>query len=217
MTDALHRRGAGRIWRWPQSARKARTHAGLTAIVLWVVLIVIFAAGPGDRSIAGPMKGADFLQFYTIGSLVTTGHTADLYDVDALHRAQVALVPESAPELYPPVYPPHAALVFAPFSLVSFRSAMFLWNLLTIAVFWVIVRSAWRPVAQHLPDSLFVLAAAAAFAPFWSLILHGQATILILTAFWAGWKGLERQRPFLAGLAFGLLLIKPQFAIPLAV
>lgn len=189
----------------------------LTAAILWVALIIDFSAGSGDRSLAGPVKGADFLQFYTIGFLVRTHQAESLYDFNALHRAQVELVPDSAPDLYPPVYPPHAALLFAPFSLWSFHHAMLVWNLITIAVFGVILRSGWRPVAKHLPDAWFIFAAAAAFPPFWNLILHGQATILILMAFWAGWLALECRRPFLAGVAFGLLLIKPQFAIPLAV
>ena len=192
-------------------------HAILLAAVLWVALIVTFTAGHGDRSISGTIKGPDFLQFYTIGSLVRTHHAEALYDFAALHRAQVALVPESAPELYPPVYPPQAALLFAPFSVLSFRQAMLLWSLLTIVIYSVIVRSAWRPVAAALPDSGFVVAAAAAFPPFWNLVLYGQITIIVLAAFWAGWIALERQKPFLAGLAFGLLLIKPQFAIPLVV
>jgi hypothetical protein len=126
-------------------------------------------------------------------------------------------VPESDPELYPPVYPPHVALWFAPFSVFSFGGATVLWSLLTISVFAIIVRSAWRPVAEYLHDRWFVCAAAAAFPPFWSLILHGQATILVLAAFWAAWLALERHRRFLAGLALGLLLIKPQCAIPLVV
>ena len=189
----------------------------LAAVVLWGAALVTLAAGRGDRSIAGPLKGADFVHFYTIGSVVRAHGAEALYDFARLHDAQVALVPESAPELYVPVYPPHTALVFAPFSLFSFRHATLLWNLVTIVVFAAIVRSAWRPVATCLRDSGFVFAVAAAFPPFWSLILHGQTTILILAAFWAGWLALERQRRFLAGMAFGLLLIKPQFAIPLAV
>ena len=204
-------------WRWPRSARDARLHAILTAIVLWTALIVTFVAGPDDRSILGPIKGPDFLQFYTMGSLVRTGETAALYDFTAFHRAQVAVVPESSPELYPPVYPPQAALLFAPFSSLSFRHAMMLWSLIAIALFAAIVRSARRPVAAHFPDAMFVFAAAAAFPPFWFALLYGQASILILLAFWAGWSALERRRPFLAGLAFGLLLVKPQFAIPLAI
>ena len=58
---------------------------------------------------------------------------------------------------------------------------------------------------------------AAAFPPFWMLVLYGQITILILGAFWAGWMALERRHHVLAGAAFGLLAIKPQFGIPLAV
>ena len=61
-----------------------------------------------------------------------------------------------------------------------------------------------------------MLAAAAAFPPFWSLILYGQITIVILVAFWLGWLALERGRSYLAGVAFGLLALKPQFGIPLA-
>ena len=185
--------------------------------MLWAGLIVTFAAGPGDRSIAGPIKGPDFLQFYTMGSLARTGGAAALYDFEAFHRAQVALVPESEPELYPPVYPPHAALIFAPFSSLPYRPALFVWTLITIALFAAIVRSAWRPVAASLPDSRLIVAAAAAFPPFWYLVLYGQATILVLAAFWAGWIALERRQPFYAGMAFGLLLLKPQLALPLAI
>jgi alpha-1,2-mannosyltransferase len=204
-------------WHWPRSARQARLHAILLAIVLWVTLIVTLAAGSGDRSIAGPIKGPDFLQFYTMGWLVRAGQTDRLYDFNAFHQTQVALVPESGPEFYPPVYPPQAALLFLPLSRLSFRHATLLWNVMTIVMFGLIVRSAWRPVAKSLPDSLFVVASAAAFPPFWSLILHGQATILILTAFWMAWLALEQRKSFVAGMAFGLLLIKPQFAIPIAV
>jgi hypothetical protein len=60
-----------------------------------------------------------------------------------------------------------------------------------------------------------VLAAAAAFPPFWSLVLYGQITILILRH--SGWlAGARTGRHYLAGVAFGLLALKPQFGIPLA-
>jgi glycosyl transferase family 87 len=212
-TSSSIRRG----WRWPRSARQARAHAILAAVVLWILAIVTLVAGADNRSIAGPLKGADFSQFYTMGSLVRAHQTASLYDFAALHRAQVTLIPESESVLYLPVYPPQAALLFAPFSTFSYRTALMVWIFITIALFAVIVRSAWLPVARYLDDPVLVIAAAAAFPPFWSLVAHGQNTIVILAGFWAGWLALERERPFLAGLAFGLLLLKPQFAIPLVV
>jgi hypothetical protein len=99
----------------------------------------------------------------------------------------------------------------------SYQSALFLWIAFTIAGYGLILWSAWRRVAHVLSDRTFLIAAAAAFPPFWSLVLHGQMTVLVLAAFWGGWLALERQRRFLAGVAFGMLAIKPQFGIPLAV
>lgn len=188
----------------------------MLALLLWIAAAVVGFAGPGDRSIAGPLKGADFVQFFTLGHLAATGRIDSLYNMAALHAAQVGLVPASQPDLYPPVYPPQAALLFMPFTGWSYQTALLLWNVVTIALYGVIVWSAWRRVSGQLSDRGLIIAAAAAFPPFWSLIVYGQITIVILAAFWLGWLALERERPYIAGLAFGLLALKPQFGIPLA-
>jgi hypothetical protein len=202
---------------WPRSARHATTQAFVLATFLWVTAAVIGFAGPGDRSIAGPLKGADFVHFYTLGHLAASGQVTTIYSMKALHDAQVSLVPDSKPDLYPTVYPPHAALLFMPFNGWTYGPALLVWCLVTMALYAVVIWSAWRRVADQLPDGRMIVAAAAAFPPFWSLILYGQITIVILIAFWLGWLALERGRPYLAGAAFGLLTLKPQFGIPLAV
>lgn len=203
--------------RWPRSARHAKNHAVILAVLMWLAALVVGFAGTSDRGVAGPLKGADFVHFYTLGHLAHDHRIATMYDMRALHDAQVALVPASAPDLYPAVYPPQAALLFEPVTGWSYQSALLMWNLLTIVAYALIVWSAWKPVASQLPDRTLLIAAAAAFPPFWSLVLYGQITVLILAAFWAGWLALERGRPVLAGVAFGLLALKPQFGIPLAV
>ncbi len=202
---------------WPRSARHAKGHAIVLAVILWIAAAVIGFTGASDRGIAGPLKGADFVQFYTLGHLASSQRIASMYDGARLHQAQVELIPESKREIYPPVYPPQAAVLFAPVTGLSYQRALLVWSLITIAGYGLIVWSAWKPVADLLPDRTFVVAAAAAFAPFWSLVLHGQVTIILLAAFWAGWLALERRRHWLAGFAFGLLALKPQFGIPLAV
>lgn len=202
---------------WPRSARQAKGHAIVLAVILWIMAAVVGFAGAGDRGIAGPLKGADFVQFYTLGHLASSRQVASMYDGARLHEAQVELVPESKPEIYPPVYPPQAAVMFAPIAGLSYQRALLVWCLVTIGGYALIVWSAWKPVADLLPDRMFVIAAAAAFPPFWSLVLHGQVTLILLVAFWAGWLALERRRHWLAGFAFGLLALKPQFGIPLAV
>ena len=203
-------------FRWPRSAVQAKKHAVITAVLLWIGAIVVTFAGSSQRSIAGPLKGADFVHFYTLGHLARSHRTASIYDMRALHDVQVLLVPESAPEVYPSVYPPQAAALFAPFSRWSYHTSLLIWSLVTIALYALIVWSAWRSVSAQLPDRMLIVAAAAAFSPFWNLVLNGQVSIVILLAFWLGWLALQRNRSFLAGAAFGLLALKPQFGIPLA-
>jgi hypothetical protein len=59
------------------------------------------------------------------------------------------------------------------------------------------------------------VAAAAAFPPFWSLVLHGQSTAIPLIGFCLGWIALDHGRRFVAGLALGLVLLKPPLAVAL--
>jgi alpha-1,2-mannosyltransferase len=206
-----------RRFRWPRSAREAKGHAIVLATIMWTMTAVVEFTGSSDRGISGRLKGADFVQFYTLGHLAASHHVTPMYDAALLYEAQVELIPESRGEIYPPVYPPQAAVVFAPLSGLSYQHALLVWSLFTIGGYVLIVWSAWKKLAGLLPDRTLAIAAAAAFPPFWSLVLHGQVTLILLTAFWAGWLALENRRPWLAGFAFGLLAIKPQFGIPLAV
>jgi len=199
-----------------RSARQARVHAIILAVIMWIFAIAVGTIGTGDRGFAGPLKGADFVQSYTLGHLAHDHQIDAMYDMRALHDAQAALVPASAADLYPAVYPPQVAALFAPVSGWSYQRALLVWTLLSIVGYVLIVWSAWRPVSDVLSDRPLVIAAAAAFPPFWSLVLHGQITVLVLAAFWLGWLALERGHRLVAGVAFGLLAIKPQFGIPLA-
>ncbi len=163
------------------------------------------------------MKAADFVHFYTTGSLVRLGQSQLLYDFQEQHRVQGALVPEAAEVIYLSVYPPQTAIVFAPLSVFTYGHAALLWVGMTILLYALVIWAAWIPVSSQLSDRTFLVAAAAGFPPFWQLVLHGQTTIIVLVAFCAGWLALERRQPFLAGCAVGLIAMKPQFGLPLAV
>jgi alpha-1,2-mannosyltransferase len=202
--------------RWPRSRRHATVHAVLLGVFCWITAAIVYFAGPGERTIVGPLKGADFVHFYTLGHLATSGQVDTLYNMKALHDAQVALVPASEPDLYPTVYPPQAALLFAPFSHWPYQQALLLWSALTIGLYAAIVYLTWRRVAGRVTDRPLAFAAAAAFPPVFTLVLYGQISIVVVLAFWLGWLALERGRPYLAGAAFGLLALKPQFGIALA-
>jgi alpha-1,2-mannosyltransferase len=201
---------------WAIRYREARGHAIVLASISWLAAAVIVFGTPGYRDLVGHLKGADFVHFYTLGRIALNRSTGTLYDAQAQHQVQAQLVPDSVGDFFVPVYPPQTALIFAPFSVFSYGVATLLWAAVTSLLYAWVVRKAWRPASAALPDTTFLLAAAAGFPPFWSLVLHGQTTVVPLIGLCLGWIALERRQPFLAGLAFGLLAIKPQLGLVLA-
>src|SRR5262249_49201038 len=142
--------------RWPKSARKAKRHAIALAVFMWASALAIAFMGTSDRSIAGPLKGTDFIHFYALGHLAAAHQTSAMFDIRGLHQAQVGLVPESAESLYPTVYPPQVAVFFAPLSGWSYQRALLIWSVVSIALYALIVWSAWKAVADRLPDRTMV-------------------------------------------------------------
>jgi glycosyl transferase family 87 len=207
-------RRRGQAW-WQFTSTEARRHATLAAAVLWSVAAVVAFAGTGYRSVFGPLKGADFVHFYTLGHLDASTAPTVLYDPAALHRLQTELVPESEPDHRLPVYPPHAAILFRPFATLSYGHAALLWAAVLSIVYFGCIWVSWRPFRTILRDRRLIIAAAAAFPPFWFLVLNGQSTVFPLLGFCLAWVALEHRRPFWAGAALGLLLMKPQFALVL--
>ena len=215
-TGGVGIRARGPGW-WNGIARRGRRHALVLGIGTWLASIVIVFGGSGRTSLLGKLNGPDFVHFYTFGTLARNGRIAEAYDWQAFHTEQVALVPESKDAVYPPVYPPQAAVVFVPFSVLSFTNALGAWTALTILIYGFVVWRAWQAGRNQLTDRTLVFAAAAGFPPFWHVVMNGQATILILGACFLAWRALERHQPLLAGCALGLLAVKPQFGIPFAV
>ncbi len=198
------------------SAREACVHAAILAVVLWSLAVFLWA-WPGPRDAFGTLKGADFVHFYTLGHLALVRDAATLYDAASQYALQTSLVPASAGDYFVPVYPPQTALVFAPLAALPYGWAVAAWIALTIVVYGTVVRSASFGARGVLADRRVVFLAAAAFPPFWNLVLHGQTTIVPLAAFALGDRWLLRHRRFLAGVVLGLIAIKPQLGLVMAV
>jgi hypothetical protein len=122
------------------------------------------------------------------------------YDWAAVTAAQMSLRPPVGPLPFP--YPPSALPLIAPFGLLPFWPAFWLWTLLSAAAFW----TAARRITSSVPLAF------AAPATILALVL-GQTTLWIGTLLIWG-VTLLRTRPALAGFLFGVAAaIKPQFAI----
>ncbi|HEV2576416.1 MAG TPA: glycosyltransferase family 87 protein [Acidobacteriaceae bacterium] len=158
----------------------------------------------------------DFRAFYTAGSMLRTGHAAQLYDYAAEQHFQSALVsPE--PRALPFMPPPFTALPFAPLSLLSFWTAYFVFAAINCALlfaaysllrpFLTALSARWKPA-----PALLILS----FLPAAIALLMGQLSILLLLLFCAAFVCLRRNHNLAAGLILSLALIKFQVALPVA-
>ncbi len=160
---------------------------------------------------------ADFRQLYTAGYMIRTGHSGELYDFAAQQRFQDAVVsPQPSP--LPFIRPAYQALLFYPFSFVSYKTAYFLFlalNLILLGLSFRMLRprlmnlsAVWKP----LPLAMFI-----SFIPTGVALMQGQDSILLLLLFSATLLSLERDAEFLAGVLTGFALFKFQIAIPVAI
>jgi hypothetical protein len=194
------------------TSRRLRAQGIALAICLWGVYFWILAT-PGLRDRNGNLKGTDFLHFYTLGKLAIENRGADLYNMSAQAAVAAQQVPQAAGLRYLPLYPPQVSLLFIPFAHLPYAWALALWWSCTTAIYGVCCYFIWRACCNLRPHPGLTVVLAAAFPAFFNLIAWGQTSALALACFTAMFFLLQDKRDFLAGLAFGCLIFKPQLAL----
>ena len=198
------------------TTRRLRAHGLILALCLWsVYLWNIATLGLWDR--AGNLKGTDFLHFYTLGSLALAHRGADLYNLQAQAQLAAQRVPAAASIRYLPLYPPQVSLFFAPFAELPYSGALILWLALSSLLYGLCCYAVWRACPNLHNQKLTALILALAFPAFWHLIAWGQTSALALAFFTLAFIFLRSQREFLAGLALGCIIFKPQLGFASAV
>lgn len=191
---------------------RLRTYSRLLLVPLFLPIAIAILAADGASTINGRL-GGDFPAFYSAGLIVHEGRIDQLYDYNALTEAQSALKPSGMPT-FRFAYPPFVAQVYSQFAKVPYRYA---YAIHMLAMF-TCLASAIALLAQLLPVvrrwSLEAFACAAAFYPMYWSITNGQNSALIVLILAAVFWAIDRERPGLAGGLAGLLLFKPQFAVP---
>jgi len=196
--------------------RRLRAHALILALCLWSVYLWNIAA-PGLRDRAGNLKGTDFLHLYTLGSLALAHRGADLYNMPLQSELAARLVPAAAGIRYLPLYPPQVSIFFAPLSRLPYPWALALWLTLSALIYALCCYVVWRACPGLHNYGRTVLILALAYPAFWHLIAWGQTSALALLCFTLVFFALRSQNEFLAGLALGCLIFKPQLAVAAAI
>jgi alpha-1,2-mannosyltransferase len=152
--------------------------------------------------------GRDFVNVWTGGHLVREGHVSTLFDVRAYQAYQQQLFGPIGKHnySYPPVTYPIAAL----FSLLPYWLALIAWQVAGIA-FFIWAARPWWP--KSVSPAWLAALTPAALLNLWA----GHYGFLVGGLFLLGWRQVERKRSVLAGICFGLMLVKPHLAVMIPV
>ncbi len=171
----------------------------------WFALLLPFAAfavhmgwHTGGEIMAGHLTTNDFFAHWAAARFTQSHDSVGLYDFAQLHAFQQDLAGGFVKKL-PFPYPPVLLFLLAPFGLLSFGWAYLAWMALSLGLY------LWASGTRHLAWTVLAPATVLGLA-------YGQ-TGLIVAALMVGGLRLLPTRPVAAGVLFGLLLIKPQFAV----
>jgi Glycosyltransferase family 87 len=108
--------------------------------------------------------------------------------------------------------PPPMAWLVVPLTALGAGGAFYVWSVISLAA----LLAAWWLAApgEGWTRSLWLLGALAWYPVLYSLSL-GQPALIVLLAVAASWKLADADRPYLAGAALGLSVVKPQLALVL--
>ena len=197
------------------TSRRLRAHGFILAVCLWSLYAWNFSTtGLRDRS--GNLKGTDFLHFYTLGSIALAHDGGDLYDANAQASIAAWRVPQAAGIQYLPLYPPQLSIFFAPFALLLYGRALAVWLALNAIIYGICCSAVWQSCSNLRDEGLTVLLLALAFPGLFHLIAWGQTSGLALLCFTSAFLFLRDRRDFLAGIALGCLIFKPQLGLAAA-
>lgn len=195
---------------WLDRARAMRYSIVLLLVAVAFALSALIVHGRGGMSGPDPFNN-DFVSFWSASRLALDG-TPELAYVPKAHGAVERLAyGEAAIPYYAFFYPPVFLMICLPLALLPLGASCWLWLLATaapyLAALWRLLPPSigWRRVLCFTFPAIGLNAA------------YGQNGYLSAAVMAAGLM-LLRERPLVAGLAFGCLVFKPQLAIllPLA-
>ena len=177
----------------------------------WLIFVV---SADGPDALTGRV-GGDYPAFYGAASIVADGDIDQLYDGARQLRAQEGLFPDDGPGYLHFAYPPYVAAALRPLALVDYQLSYVVYTLVMIAALGAAIWLA-RPLVPLVDRyPLAAMAAGLAFLPLFKGVGGGQNVAITVLLVVVAWRAVHDGNEIGGGVALGLLLYKPQFALPL--
>ncbi|HTU10699.1 MAG TPA: glycosyltransferase family 87 protein [Allosphingosinicella sp.] len=186
------------------TADRIRAVAAVSLALTGLSLLYLLATAHGTLDAWGRPLGTDFSNVWTAGQMALDGRAPAAWDWTAHHQVQQAAHGDPAVPFYGWHYPPPFLLLAALLATLPYLAALFVWQ---AASLWGAVK-VYRAILPSKGALLTALGAPVVLV----CLTHGHNGFLTAALLGGGLLLLDR-RPLLAGLLFGCLVYKPQFAL----
>lgn len=193
--------------RWVALIRDRLIFVKIAVVLLWLTWIVTIALSGFRRDIKGDPLGTDHIAFYAAARFIDEGRGPSIYDNAAVAQYQTEISGTGILDAYR--NPPFYALIYIPSSRLPYLGSFWIWTVISVLLLWFGIR--W--LGPEKPVAAFVFAFS--FYPVFAVFSFGQNSLLSFGIFCLSFYLMKRRLFFLAGLASGLLLFKPQLLLGL--
>ena len=214
---------AWNIWCYNPRLMKPERVIRCSAAVLIVFLGIAYALFSFPANREDTSRLLDFSEFYAAGQIVRQGLGSSLYDLKIQAEFQLKVAPVHAFYLRPPF----EALLFVPFTFLSYRAAYTAWLLFSLAVLAGVarliqsntnIRDAMLQYTRGIPvDFGLLLVVFLTFSPTMDCLLIGQDSVLMLMIYTLVFLALKRGRELEAGGLLACGLFKFHLVLPFAI
>ena len=191
----------------------------LSLILLGIWVIVYLNYHISSKSLVnekGVVIGSDFITFYLAGTIIKEKGGERIYNPDYQKQVQdQILAPDKMEGLLFFINPPWVAVIYSVYAYLPYRLAFHLHTMTMVFCFiggvWAL-RPHLRAISSHwwIAGLLGML-----WFPMIKTITGGQNAAMIFLLLCCGYSALIKNKSNWAGLSFGLLLFKPQYAFPI--
>ncbi len=189
---------------------------GVSGVAGWLLALVLFYATlPRLVVDDGVVVGRDFMAFYLAGRIVAEGHGTELYDIHRQRRTQDAvLAPEHLDGLAYYINPAPVAVAYSVLARLPYLAALHVNTIGMIAAYACAIFLLARHLSALYPHRNIVAMIGMLWFPMSQTVTGGQNAALTLLLLVVAYQACVRGQAVLAGMALGLLLFKPQYALP---